>query len=198
MGVSKSAQKWLLEAIHFFRTLSFFESYRELSDEELLATLNKVRGGALIRQIDFILPYAPVTADLDRILLALDKKRVWEDDTEADVCPEHAVYVRTLNEWSAISRGTFVLEDVQEHWTSDNGPVRVTLAHQGQTFRLHPRYWDDYMDIGILTEVNEIIADTGIQFAAYDTQDQTAFVVALKPHERETLEQERNWRFLGL
>jgi hypothetical protein len=54
------------------------------------------------------------------------------------------------------------------------------------------------MDMGILTGVNEIIKATGIQFAAYDTRDQSAFVVASKRNEREKLEQERIWRFLDI
>jgi hypothetical protein len=196
MGVSKPTQEWLLKTVHFFRRLDFFEAHHALSDEDLLAEFIASTSNWLVNQLDLILAHAP--ADLDRILLASDKERVWENDVEADVCPENSVYVQTLTEWGTISRDLFVPQNIQEHWASDEGPIKITLTHQQQAFELHPQYLGDAIDIRILTQVNTIIADTGVQFAAYDTQDQTAFVMALKPDEHEKLEQERDWRFLGL
>jgi hypothetical protein len=196
MSNSKSTQEWLLKTVHFFRQLDFFEAHHALSDEDLLAEFIASMSSRVVNQLDLILAQAP--ADLDCILLSLDKTRVWENDIEAGVCPEYGVYVQTLTEWGAISRGTFSPKAVREHWTSENGPIRIMLTHQEQVFELHPQYLGDAIDIKILTQVNTIIADTGIQFAAYNTGGQNAFVVALKHDEREKLEREHGWRFLGL
>ena len=58
MSASETAQKWLLASIPFFRTLSFFELYRELSDDALVATLDKLSGGSLIRHVDWVLAHS--------------------------------------------------------------------------------------------------------------------------------------------
>jgi hypothetical protein len=158
--------------------------------DEILPMLKHAReeGG-----LDNILPSTP--GDLDLILLGLDGKRVWWGDTEADVCRENGVYVRTLKKWSAISRGAFMPEDIQEFWKRDEGPIKITFTHKSRLCKLHPRHLGDFIDVGVLAEVNEIIEDTGIQFAVYDTRDQFAFVVALTDDEREKLQRERGWRF---
>lgn len=131
----------------------------------------------------------------DLIVLGFDDERIWWRDTEADVGSGNTVYVQTLKEWSAISRGTFLPENVREDWTTEEGPIELTFVHRGQVVKLTPQYLDDYIDLGLLTSINSLIRNSGIRLELYKPFDQTGFIVALTASEKKRLEQERGWQF---
>lgn len=179
---------WLIESIKYFRNLGFFSEHASLTDLQLelrLQELAKTRHGVI----------DPNDELADLILLSLDDKRVWWDDTEADVCRENQVYAETLRAWSSISRGAFVPEDIRESWSGEKGPVEVTFRVRGRPVTLRPKYMNDYININILRPINSLVGGTEIQFALHAIFDQTAFVVALTKDERSNLIQHRGWRF---
>ncbi len=183
------AEVWLLEAVKYFRTLGFFAEDAALSDQELASQLKQ-------RYLERVgEDFKPSDSLADLSLLALDDTRAWWNDAEADVFNGHEVYVRTLQAWGAISRGSFLPEDIEETWESEAGPVRLTFTHKGRRFKLNPEYLNDFLDLTILMPVNQLIADTGVQFEVYEPFDQTAFIVALTLSEKARLQTERGWRF---
>lgn len=183
-----------LNDIKYLRHIGFFDTFKSLSDEELKNACEQ-----LFRdewgEDGFYMPSKYTDLSL---LLLLDKDRVWWRDTEADVCSGNSVYVETLQEWSVISRGTFMPENIREEWADEDGPVKLTFTLQGKPREIAPRFLNDYIDVGILSQINKFLVDSGIRFELYKPFDQTAFVVALTPHEKTTLERERGWQFARL
>ncbi len=187
-----NTDEWWLQAVRYFRAMGFFARYHDLSDAELVSTLQRryIDGYGEALNIDD--PWA------DLHLLGDEHTRVWWMDTEADVCRENHVYVESLQEWSAISRGAFHPENIRETWKSDAGPIEVTFDYQGQPVMLRPAYDGDWMDLHILARINRAITSTGMQFALYEQFDQTGFILVLTAAEKDRLHNERGWVFAHL
>jgi hypothetical protein len=133
---------------------------------------------------------------LDLELLRFDPDRVWWEDTEQDVAPSNGAYIEALQGWAAISRGAFQPTEVDERWDTPRGPVRINLTHAGQSRELVAQFLSDYLDLGLLDQLNHIIADGPYRFLVHAPFDQTAFVTACTGDERQRLEG-RGWRFAG-
>jgi hypothetical protein len=131
---------------------------------------------------------------LELFVAEQDSARVWWRDLEADVGPDNGVYTSTLEEWAAISAGTFTPSAIEETWQSDAGPVKVAFDLGGTAHVLEPEYLEDWIDPRIATPINELIAPSGRQLAFFKAFDQTAFVMALTKDERDALE-DRGWCF---
>jgi len=184
-----SSHEWLLQFVTSFRELGFFTEYAALSDDELATTLQVLHENEWGERIH---PQQPF---IDLSLLRWDKQRVWWEDTEADVCRENKVYTQTLHEWASISNGTFAPEHIQEEWEDEQGPITVTFTSHQQEVHLCPNYLDDYLDINILSPINQCLRHSGKEFALYEAFDQTAFIVMLTSEEKQKLRTERKWRF---
>ncbi|MCG8588694.1 MAG: hypothetical protein MJE66_05335 [Proteobacteria bacterium] len=182
-------ETWLPKSIAFFRTLGFFEGAKEVSDDELGRRLAEKHRQEWGEALDPDYPLA------DLLLVRFDARRVWWEDTEADVYSGNTVYVDTLKRLGAISRGTFSPTSITERWASEEGPITVSFQHKGELITLRPEVMRDYLDLRILLDINRVIEKSGIQFELYEAFDQTAFIVALKPQEKHRLSKERNWRF---
>jgi hypothetical protein len=178
---------WLTRALTLFRSLEFFRAQAAMSNAQLTEWLND-RGS---------IPFDISDPLADLHLVRADRDRVWWNDTEADVCESNDVYRETLLEWARISRGAFTPTTITERWDSEEGPVTVTFEHKGQLVTLNPEYANDWMDLGILVPLNGVLQPSSIQFELYEPFDQTAFIVALKAHEKAQLIRERGWRFAG-
>jgi hypothetical protein len=179
-------QNWLLESVRYFRPLGFFKKYHFLSDEELVSELH---------QIGWNGEPTPSYGVTDLSLLVIDHEVVWWRDTEAEVFMGNNVYVRVLQEWRAISRQTFLPEHIEEVWGSKDGPIEIGFSHKRKQVKIHAESIGDYLDLRILSQINELIRDSGVQFEAYEAFDQSAFIIALTAVERQKLETERGWRF---
>ena len=136
----------------------------------------------------------PDDPQMDLIVAEQDDQRVWWRDLEADVIDGNDVYVTTLEEIGAVSVGAFEPEDISETWTSDEGPVTITFATDGQPHEISAAYFDDFIDPGILAPINALIASAGRRFEIYKAFDQSALVMALTDAERTGLEA-RGWCF---
>lgn len=132
------------EVVEIYQALGFFASYQPSA---LLRYYSETWGE----------PFDPANPWKDAMLLALDEESTWQGDTERDVCEENQVYVKVLPEWAAISDGTFHPTDIEETWESDEGPVTVSFNHGGRRHTVYPKYLDDWMDIGILDQINSIV-----------------------------------------
>jgi hypothetical protein len=175
--------------VRYFRAFGFFEDYGGQSEEQLTSELGALFATQFGDEFDATNPFS------DLLLLSLDRKRTWWDDTEADVCAANQVYKQTLEEWSLISRGAFLIKNVQEIWNGEQGPVQVTFEYQRRSIRLEPVYMDDWMDLRIVSSINWLIRDSGMQFEMPSTGDQTALVLPLTPIEKERFRSERGWQF---
>jgi hypothetical protein len=81
MTIGSSKVDRLLEAVHFYRQIGFFEQFRRVSDDQPAEQLNesycaKTYGRRDLRQAHDL---------LDLALLSLDRARIWWHDPEDDV-----------------------------------------------------------------------------------------------------------------
>lgn len=170
------------------RRIGLFTDRAALSDAAIGTEVERAIAETWGNEID---PEEPM---LDLLVAEQDTTRVWWRDLEADVAEGNNVYRSTLEEWAAISAGAFAPRSIEERWESDTGPVKVTFQIGGATHVLEPEYLEDWIDPRIATEINELIAASGLQFVFFKAFDQTAFVVSLTSAERDALE-ERGWCF---
>lgn len=189
MNTSETIEKWLLKSIKQFRSMSFFERQRELTDHELAIEILAWREERWGERFD------PTNIFSELSLLSWDEDRVWWNDTEADVVSGRSTYKKTIQEWSYISRGAFLPSDIQEYWETEDGPIKISFSHNDQFITLHPDYLEDYIDLGLLRQINALINNTGLQFELYKPFDQTGFVVVLNVVEKNRLITERGWQF---
>ena len=186
--VAMHADQSIGERVIALRELGLFADRPDLSNEDISqrveARLDELYGGELLADDPL----------LELIVASLDDGRVWWGDLEADVANGNDVYVTTLAEWAAISKGAFAPEDIRETWDSEKGPVTVAFALDGENVELKPEYLEDWIDPRILAPINERIADSGRRFELFQAFDQSAFVMALTDRERDALEA-RGWCF---
>ena len=183
----------MLEAARYYRNFGFFEQDWALSSQEFdnkfLALYNKKTDWDPFDSSKHYDPYAEL------YLLYQDTDHVWFEDTEADVAKGKDVYVNTLKAWSQISRGAFRPSNISETWDSEEGPVTISFTLNGQKKVIHPGYVDDYIDINILKDLNDMIQGTGYEFVAVQV-DQAVFVTVVKADEKLKLQQERYLDFI--
>jgi hypothetical protein len=187
-AVSMRADQSIGERVVALRELGLFADRPDLSNEDISqrveARLDELYGGELLADDPL----------LELIVASLDESRVWWGDLEADVGDGNDVYVSTLEQWAAISKGAFEPEDVRETWDAEDGPVTVTFTLDGENVELKPEYLEDWIDPRILAPINDQIADSGRRFELFQAFDQSAFVMALSDRERDALEA-RGWCF---
>jgi hypothetical protein len=170
------------------RKLGFFAG-RADSDAKLAAAIDQHSIAEFGKSPD------PDNAVSDLVVAAADDQRVWWGDLEADVDASNKVYASTLEAWARISAGAFTPTGIDETWASASGPVTVSFTLSGKREILNPAYLEDWIDPTILTRINELIAPNGRQFELYRAFDQTLFLTALTPAEKQSLERDRGWCF---
>jgi len=105
--------------------------------------------------------------------------------------------VAAFGEWARISRGAFSPSNVREEWQGEDedDPVIISFEMGGRTHRVEGKNLGDYFDLEILAQLDELIRPSGIQFAAHDTGDQTAYFVCLTDEERKAILKGRGVKF---
>jgi hypothetical protein len=188
----RRADDWFVEVVKYFREVGFFQEAADLSDAALVEAVRDQYMEIFIQP-----PRDRLTSDADLLcVLACDRERVWWRDLEADVGCRTKVYVQTLKEWSQISCGSFIPKNISEAWDGSNGPVHITFDHKGEAVHLRPEYLSDYIDLNLLTDINEFIEGTGIRFEVYKPFDQSAYVISLTPDQKRRLQRDLDWFFL--
>ena len=132
---------------------------------------------------------------IDLIILKYISKLVWWEDTEADVINGNDVYVLALSEWKEITNQQFSPINIIEKWATERGDISVHFEMNGDDYKIHPRYLDDYLDIKVLTEINKLSIFNESQFEVYQPFDQTAFVIFLTKNQKKSLKT-FGWKFL--
>ncbi len=185
-ALERPAPAWLVRTITELRQIGFFAGYAD--DETAAAEL------ASDCRAEWGHDPEPGEKLVELLLTKFDEARVWWEDTEADVAAGNDAYVSALDGWARISRGAFAPSQIREEWLSEDGPVFVHLRLGDRAVTLMPRYLDDYIDMGLLAQVNELISGSPYRLRMHTAFDQTAFVVAIDDSERHTLE-DRGWSF---
>jgi hypothetical protein len=151
----------------YFEGLGFYMEYLDLPDEALLDAIRE----AVRWQWDEPLPPEEVSHDLqlaDMVLLLGDQSRLWWRDLEGVFAGEE-FYVTSLTEWSAISRGAFVPEQIIERWHSDDGPADIEFMVGSQRCMVtHPNQRDEFLNIAIISQINRFISESGYHFGVCD------------------------------
>jgi hypothetical protein len=176
------------DVVQFYRDLGFFkgESFLECADR-LLKRFEHDHGE----------PLDPQKVWDDVYLLCNDKENVWASDPECDVCAGNEVYREVLPEWSSISKGFFDVEDIEESWHGDEGPITITFQWNGKRCTLHPNYLNDYLDLSILGQINRLIAGSGNQFVCASDVN-FAIVFLLDTEGKRRLAEVRRFPFFDL
>ena len=130
----------------------------------------------------------------DVFLLAYSKGEAWADDPEADVCAENLVYSEVLPQWARISQGAFAPSSINEHWDSDTGPIAVRFLLGELEAELAPNYQDDWIDLEVLRQINQVIAASGRQFECA-VDGNFALVVCVTSEQKATMQSQRNFPF---
>ncbi len=201
----ETSREWMLRFARFWRQLGFFteKAYAEggdpdewlgegspvdfscLSDEELAHVL-------IARyEEDWGKPVGAAHRFTDADILPYDIARVWDEDLECDVCCGNDVYVQTLREWARISKGAFCPREITETWGPKERSVEVAFTLQGKRHVLKPQYHDDWLDAGILDDINDLIAGTRYIFEVLPGGGQDALVFVVTAQESERIARER-------
>lgn len=191
-----SKEERLSDAIVYYRKQGFFQGQQNLSDKELTQLITKKLGESWAPEFD---PFDPSDeygyhdyADL--FVLQLDETRVWMEDLEADVGNGNDVYVQTLKRWSEISHGAFSPANVKERWEDNEGPVHLEFELQGKKHVITANNYNDFLDIGIINQINPLIKQSGYEFV-FIVIDQTAFVTCVSQEQKKQLETDRGLVF---
>ena len=119
---------------------------------------------------------------------------VWASDPEADVCAQNKVYSKVLPQWANISCGAFTPSGIVEHWESDSGPIALTFQLNGHRVSISPHYEDDWIDLGVLQQINELISASGRQFECA-VDGNFVLVLCLTPEQKTTMLKQRKFPF---
>lgn len=187
-----SPKERLLDAAHYYREAGFFQKDKTLTNQQFDDKFLEFYKGFATKNWDpFDSGKAYYDALADLYVLQQDKDRVWLEYTEADfISKDKNFYVETLKQWSAISRGSFLPSDIVETWDTEEGPITVSFMLNGQKKTIHPKYMYDYLDTEILKDLNEMMKNTGYQFAEID-MDEEVFITVLTAKEKDRIQQDR-------
>jgi hypothetical protein len=187
--LSTSDKSYLISFIRYFRPLGFYREYQALSESELTEKLAELWTAEVGFEFDSADPY------IDLFLLQWDFDRVWWQDVEADVCVDNEVYTAMIERFSRISRGAFLAEGISELWNSPKGEIQVSVTINNQEYHICPQVQGDWIDLQVISQINAFIEESTYQFEIVQTGTQVAFVTALTPSEKQSLQSERGWIF---
>ncbi len=179
-------REWLIEKTRFYQDFGFFEEYIGLSNEELADEMISLRQAETGRDISKL--FIP---GLDGLLLQLDKKRVLIAATDIlyaeDPPPYNFEYlVETLQKLSAISRGAFLPQNIQEV-----SPGTISFILNGDQYSLIPDGPPDDPLI-LASQINPMILKTGYQFKQQNASP-NIYVYVMTSEEVKRL----GWKFLA-
>jgi hypothetical protein len=205
------SREWLREVITYFRDWDVWYS-PDTSDRHLdfvanIANTDGIFPDGLIDATKLVSGRLPEQYLLDLSYVA--NHWVWCRDCEADFEKGDYWYVRTLLEWSRISRGCFEPQCLSEIWLPLTAPdpeypeakeqnieVSYLLGETRWTFELAEL--SGWMDTTLVRKVNESISRSGRQFALVEPNgdcDQCAYVCCLTMEQVAKLKNERGWKF---
>ena len=198
----ENVERWLLEALAFYRQLDFFSSPK--TDEEVAEWLLRTAGRRYRRQ-DI---GSPLVDDAwffqrDLGLLFCDRRRTLSLDFESPGMGGHTMYEYELPRLARITRGVFQPAGIHELAldTERDGAVLLTFTANGE-----PREYilgsgnSDWLDWKLLWIVDEHLRDSEVRLhaAADPAPGQNIFLAALTAAERDAIEHRRRLEFVPL
>ena len=180
------------------RRCGFFNDYQHLSDDQLVDRI--IQEG---KKHDKYGEFSEILEDSSQDdlffsmqIANLDKKKVWWQDLECDVCRQNKVYKYVVIDFANLSAGYFNPINVQEVWQTDKGPAIITFEESGNKYRYEAQYFDDWLDAEIIFSfISKIMKDNGspYEFYIHEESCQDIFTVRATPEERNELKKELGW-----
>ncbi|MBI3928570.1 MAG: hypothetical protein HY319_23730 [Armatimonadetes bacterium] len=177
---------WLTELVAFYRRFGFFGAYRKASDEDAvrqLVQLQAPRGG-----------FEPGVPRADLQALRWDTTRVWTEDPSLQITPGSRAYVKTLAEWSRISRGAFLPRGLTESW--DQNRIWLDLAIDGEPAGFEALdAGDNLIDLEMVKDVNNLIKHPYYRLEIIENDKQIVSIMVLTAEEKIQIERARGLPF---
>jgi hypothetical protein len=219
-NIQTEHRDWGLATIQYYRSLSFFEHYLDLSNDQILGivefltwmkesswisieALGNTSDGELEElkesfQDDQELVEELFSSQQDWVILRFDQQRVLElsfDFIYGESYPdddEPETLIKVLQKLSRISRGMFVPENLSIN--SLGLPVFKLNGVQCQIELNQSLQLQNIDPWGIAQVVNPLLGQTSYQFELWDLSPD-GLLVLLKTEEKTRLRKERNWNF---
>lgn len=180
-SIIKTSRDWITETVLYYRKLGFYEKYSHLPEDKLVEKIKKLY--RFRSEEEFT--YSKLL-----LLLARDKKRVWYCD--AELCWDQQ-YVKFVQEWGKISCGTFTPKKITEF--RDKEKVKITFTHNKKFFEIYACNYGEWLDLGVLGWINEIIQDTKYHFWNIVPDSQEVCIVCLTDEQKDQLEKDLELTF---
>ena len=191
-------EAWLLDGVKFYRKLGFFQQFQGQTDEEIVSRIS-----ATISDWEKVEYYG----GRDRVRMHLDPGDPRAEptllcfavgagfatpDLELGALPGNHVYVDTVADFAAISRGAFQPTNIREDWDEKGLTLRFTL--DGDVHRLRLAGTDfpdrDWLDASMFLEIDRLLWAKGYHLVEYGPLEEQVYFV-LTEHERKTIEEQR-------
>ena len=192
--------EWVKGVVIYFGKLGFFNGSKGEDDS--------VQYLAKIADPYSMFPGTNIGFLPEQEFLRLDKSRIWCEDSEADFVEGDYWYIRTLLDWSRISRGCFQPQSLSEVWLPSRPadpphpeyqetPIQVSFALGDKRWSFELLERGGWIDSTVIKKVNEAIHHTGFQFACVvpPNDDQATYICCLTMAEVQKLKDERGWQF---
>jgi hypothetical protein len=177
----------LLQSLHYYRNLGFYEQFSDETDEFLLTKIlgylqleydgNPLRN---TRQVDLdefqnsFTAIAPLRDPEHIHLLKYDSARVLTDLSRYDPILDDKAYTRLFDKLERISGGSFHPDRVHEI-TNDRGQSTIVVTQDGERVQydaatqVHDGSYGSNIefDIGIVSKINESLVDSSHAFYFY-------------------------------
>jgi hypothetical protein len=85
-------------------------------------------------------------------------------------------------------------EGITDHWESESGPITLNFELGGQPASVSPGYREDWIDLEVLHQINQLIGSSGRQFQCA-VDGNLALVLCLTPDQKRTMQAQRRFLF---
>jgi hypothetical protein len=100
----------------------------------------------------------------DPELLLCDEKATWHD-CGSYAAPRNCWYRDVLPYCAKLTRGAFAPTDIQEHWQTERGPIRVSFRLGEHTVIVWAQPQEkNHADFGYFRQIDSVLPDTGGHF----------------------------------
>ncbi|HBB30902.1 MAG TPA: hypothetical protein DDZ80_27850 [Cyanobacteria bacterium UBA8803] len=103
--------------------------------------------------------------------------------------------MRAFERWGEISGGAFSPQELKETWETDSESVSIEFTVNGIRHRIEPEYYEERMDLEVLIEINQLIAETGYRFEVCQVLTDSTLVIVLTLEEKQRIQRERGLKF---
>lgn len=192
----------VIKIVSYFRKLGFFRKYTALNDEDLVKKLVE-----LSQKDTYFGPLNeksrsdnPTYFD-DLLILKYDDSRVWTIEDCTAILGSYAKkngymycedYKEVLNHLIKISQNVFLPSKID---VAGSSTIKITFLLEQKQIQFRLKGDGEVLNFDLLKEINQLIKDTGYEFAAVMDKYGLTFILFVKKEEKEQIEKDRNWNF---